>query len=350
MMPGVHAPEHRPAPEKSGGRREHLAQEDVDAAGRGYADDSSAQMLAPNQVSAPATIQTSSMPPKVGTAWLTSDGWTKIDEPTMVPTTIAVACVSPIVRVSLADTATHRLRPSTLGRQIERLTSVVARRLQSAAGSRILITGCRGPAVDRPNGRDGVGLGGGLVGPIPLDAREAERDAAGILRARLHVVERDLDDDLRAHVDGVVVAADLELEELLRLPREHLVGQPLERLAEHDEAAALGVARAEVQVAERPAPAPAAPLRREHDEIERARLLHLQPRLPAAAGGVERRRPPSPSRPRARRRARARANAAAASAIRRHQPRHEVRRRRPAPPSSATRRVSGSSTSGSPSR
>ena len=57
-------------------------------------------MLAPNQVSAPATIQTSSMPPKLGTARLTSDGWTKIDEPTMVPTTIAVACVRPIERAS----------------------------------------------------------------------------------------------------------------------------------------------------------------------------------------------------------------------------------------------------------
>ena len=37
-------------------------------------------MLAPNQVSAPATIHTSSMPPNDGTALLTSDGWTKIDD------------------------------------------------------------------------------------------------------------------------------------------------------------------------------------------------------------------------------------------------------------------------------
>src|SRR6266851_5204323 len=58
-------------------------------------------MLAPNQVSAPAAIQTRSMPAKVGTALLTSDGCTKIDAPTIVPTTMAVACVSPIVRASL---------------------------------------------------------------------------------------------------------------------------------------------------------------------------------------------------------------------------------------------------------
>src|SRR5438552_17316719 len=51
----------------------------------GYADDSSAQTLAPNQVSAPAAIQTNSMPVTLGTARLTSEGCTKIDAPTMVP-------------------------------------------------------------------------------------------------------------------------------------------------------------------------------------------------------------------------------------------------------------------------
>ena len=50
------------------------------------------------------------MPPNVGTARLTSDGCTKIDEPTMVPTTIAVACVSPIERVSLVDTGWNPTR------------------------------------------------------------------------------------------------------------------------------------------------------------------------------------------------------------------------------------------------
>ena len=70
---------------------------------RGYAEVSSAQMLAPNQVSAPAATQTSSMPAKLGTARLTSDGCTKIEDPTMVPTTMAVACVSPIERASLVD-------------------------------------------------------------------------------------------------------------------------------------------------------------------------------------------------------------------------------------------------------
>src|SRR6185295_7760379 len=71
-------------------------------------------MLAPNQVSAPATIQTSSMPPKVGTALLTSDGCTKIEEPTIVPTTIAVACVSPIDRASRSVTGECYHRHPTL--------------------------------------------------------------------------------------------------------------------------------------------------------------------------------------------------------------------------------------------
>ena len=91
------------------------------------------------------------------------------------------------------------------------------------------------------------------------------------MRARLHVVERDLDHQLGPHVDGVAVARDLAREELLGLPGEHLVGHALEGLAEHHEAAGRRVARAEVQVRE-PALAPAvAPLGREHDEIERVR-------------------------------------------------------------------------------
>src|SRR2546425_9758217 len=72
---------------------------------------------------------------------------------------------------------------------------------------------------------DGVGHGRPLVGTVALDAREPQRQPAGILTARLDVVEGDLDDQLGAHVHRVppVVAPDLELEQLLGLPREHLV-------------------------------------------------------------------------------------------------------------------------------
>src|SRR6185503_10131176 len=131
-------------------------------------------MLAPNHVNAPATIHTSSMPPKLGTARLTSDGWTKIDEPTIVPTTIAVACVSPMERASFSGTA--------------RIVSPQAPPLRAG-----------GRSIDLLDGREGIGFGRGLVGAIPFDAREAEGEAAGVLRARLHVVEGGFDVDLRPH-------------------------------------------------------------------------------------------------------------------------------------------------------
>src|SRR5207248_11358156 len=108
-------------------------------------DDSSAQMLAPNQVSAPAATHTSSMPPRPGTARLTSDGWTKIDAPTIVPTTIAVAWGSPIDRVSA-------------GMSQERYV-ISIRQERSDRGKRI-------------------GLPGGLVRAIPLHARQPQRHAA----------------------------------------------------------------------------------------------------------------------------------------------------------------------------
>src|SRR5919197_6305328 len=75
---------------------------------RGMADESWAQTLAQTHVSAPAAIQTSSMPVRLGTARLTSEGCTKIDAPTMVPTTIAVACTRPIDRVSDLDVMPRR--------------------------------------------------------------------------------------------------------------------------------------------------------------------------------------------------------------------------------------------------
>src|SRR5258706_8365579 len=105
--------------------------------------------------------------------------------------------------------------------------------------------------VDRLDGRERVRFGRGLVAAIALDAREPESEAARILGARLDVVERDLGNDLRAHVDRVVVAPDLELEERPGLPGEHRVGEALEGLAEHDEATALAIPRAEVQIAQR---------------------------------------------------------------------------------------------------
>ena len=107
-------------------------------------------------------------------------------------------------------------------------------------------------------------------------------------------------------VDGAGGAPRLELQQARGLPCEQLVGQPLERLAEHDEAAGIGVARAEVEVREPALPAPVAPLGGEHDEVERVHRLDLEPA--GARGGRPRRarRAPSRRRPRARARARRR--------------------------------------------
>ncbi len=126
-----------------------------------------------------------------------------------------------------------------------------------------------------------------LVGTIALDPGETEGQPSGILRARLHLVERDLDHQLRPHVDGVVVPRDLQLEQLGGLPGEHLVGHPLEGLAQHHEAAGL-IAGAEMEVAEPTLPPPVAPLGREHHQVQPAGGLELEPPAAAAAGLVGR--------------------------------------------------------------
>ena len=127
---------------------------------------------------------------------------------------------------------------------------------------------------------------GALVRPIAHDAREAQREPARITAARLQLVERDLDDELRAHLDDVAARRRIERErfELLGLPLEQLVRQALERLAEHDEAAR-GVARAEVQIAEppcrRPLPHSAASTTRS-SVCATLIFSHAAPRLPAS--------------------------------------------------------------------
>src|SRR5882672_3057708 len=126
-------------------------------------------MLAPNHVSAPAAIHTSSMPLNDGTALLTSDGCTKIDDPTMVPTTMAVAWVSPIVLVSLAGTA--------------RIVSGVRGPVSEARSQRFYLRGSTSEVArrgKRPNCGDSVGFRRALVGPIALHPREPERDATWI--------------------------------------------------------------------------------------------------------------------------------------------------------------------------
>ena len=86
--------------------------------------------------------------------------------------------------------------------------------------------------------------------------------------------------------DVAVACRHRQLGEPLGLPGQHLVGHALERLAEHDEPAGLRVAGAEVDVGQ-PALAPAAaPLDRQHHEVEGVPRLDLDPPRAATAGGI----------------------------------------------------------------
>src|SRR5262245_59886016 len=104
-------------------------------------------MLAPNQVSAPAAMHTSTIPPKLGTARLTSDGCTKIELPTIVPTTIATACTRPIERVNFIRARIAYTRARNGGpREAADDETVRERRADRAPLRR---SGTAGHAVDR---------------------------------------------------------------------------------------------------------------------------------------------------------------------------------------------------------
>src|SRR6478752_1594085 len=133
---------------------------------------------------------------------------------------------------------------------------------------------------------DRVGLVGALVVAVAQDPGEAERDATGVAGRALEAVEGDLHHLQRPQLHDVGVAdgrgGDGELGEPLGLPREHLVGHALERLAEHDEAG-LGrlVARAEVDVGQPPLAPPGPPLDGEDHQVESVPRLDLDPRRAA---------------------------------------------------------------------
>src|SRR5690606_35985262 len=109
-------------------------------------------------------------------------------------------------------------RPSTHEETIERV-AIMARNLhRSRTSSR-----ARSAFEERAHGRERVGLLVALVGPVALDAREAQRHAARVARARLELLVGDLDDQLGAYVHDVAVAAELARAELAGLPLEQSV-------------------------------------------------------------------------------------------------------------------------------
>src|SRR6516165_5731774 len=106
------------------------------------------------------------------------------------------------------------------------------------------------------NGLDRVGLLGPFVRAVALDAGKSQGEPAGVMGARLDIVERDLDHKLRLDIDRVGVAGDGELAQFGGLPCQHLVRHAFESLPQHHEPAGGRGTRAETQVAE-PAGAPA---------------------------------------------------------------------------------------------
>src|SRR6267378_3038466 len=65
---------------------------------RGNAEDNSAHTSAPQSVSAPETAQTRNTTEIAPVRAVISDGWTNIDAPMIVPTTMAVAWTRPMER------------------------------------------------------------------------------------------------------------------------------------------------------------------------------------------------------------------------------------------------------------
>jgi hypothetical protein len=85
---------------------------------------------------------------------------------------------------------------------------------------------CELLGVEIPDSGDGVGLLDRFVGPISFDPREAQGEPARILGTRLDLVEGDLHDHLWAHMDHTALAADLEIQETLGLPRRNRLLPP----------------------------------------------------------------------------------------------------------------------------
>src|SRR5205823_13937469 len=106
-------------------------------------------------------------------------------------------------------------------------TYLVTSRQLSSAGA---LSGEQGADVV-----DGVRLGCRLVVSVSADASEPEGHATRVPVGDLHAVDSDLHDLFGAQLDHVAVAGVLQLEEALRLPRQHGVRHPFERLAHHHE-------------------------------------------------------------------------------------------------------------------
>ena len=140
-----------------------------------------------------------------------------------------------------------------------------------------------------------------LVGAVALDPREAQRQAAGILRARLHVVEGDLDHQLGPHVHRVAVARGPRAPSSSRVCQASISSvMPLKVLPSMTKPPVAGSRAPRWRLESQPLPPPVAPLGGEHDQVERVRRLDLEPARRRGGRPRRARRAPWPSRPRGR--------------------------------------------------
>src|SRR5205814_8825217 len=109
-------------------------------------------------------------------------------------------------------------------------------------------------------GGDRGGVGRGLGRAVRAHPREPQRGPSRVTRRRLYAVERDLGYQLGPHVYDRVVATGRQLLQSRGLPRQHLVGETFERLADHHELLRVAIARAEVEVREPAATTTVSPL------------------------------------------------------------------------------------------
>ena len=93
------------------------------------------------------------------------------------------------------------------------MTMTVARTFRTSERSGAAPT-LRVPAFEYgPHCVDRIGVRGTLVFAIPFHACESQGHAARVVRARLKLVEGDLDDQVRAHVHNVPLAPGFEFEQ-----------------------------------------------------------------------------------------------------------------------------------------
>ncbi len=209
----------------------------------------------------------------------------------------------------------------------------------------------RGGALeDRPDRVDRVGLLGPLVVAVAQDAREAQRHAAGVARARC-TPSKAISTTSSGRTWTTMPSREVSSSSSRSVCQASISSvMPLNVLPSITKPPVVRVARAEVEVREPALAAAVAPLGGEHDEVERVPRLDLEPAGAAAARrrtGASSALTTTPSWPRASASSR---NRSASSASRGDDARHAQRLRAAARRARRSARSPGRSSRSSPSR